>query len=641
MQRQRPGPFAPLERKLPLLIGAVVAVLLLAVVGITQLELRQNAMTAAGERLERTAEQLGDLLDAVFGSREALLAEVVADPAITGLLAGRSADVPAAVEAIERLRMSTDAELPIELRDRDGRLAAEVPGASAPADLAASLPPETMHSPDRIDYSPLFEQQGAGAYWVSVPVVDSDGTVLGHVRQQRSIGSRAVAEQIEQLVGDDLSIFLANTDGSSWIGLDGSAAGSAQVDAVGETRVRHDGSVDQLSYAAQLSRTPWVMVTEIPARTALARTNALARRMALIGIILLLLGGAAAWLVSRRVTAPLRRLASAADAIAGGDYSRRTGIERNDEIGQLASSFDLMAARIDTTHAELATRYDEAQTLALELESANRRLQLAVEEVEAARHEAQQASRAKSEFLATMSHEIRTPINAMIGYADLLEMGVPGPLTQQQSEYMERIRRSGTHLISLINDVLDFAKVESGQMRVAHDVRASAAVIDTAVSMLQGRAAAKGVQLRVECAGDTLFLGDAQRVQQILLNLLANALKFTDAGGTISVSCECREREEHPAGAPDAAATAWTCITVHDSGPGIEPGQHERIFEPFVQGESGYTRSHGGTGLGLAISRSLARMMNGDLTVDCSSEAGARFTLWLPHPSAARVAAGG
>jgi signal transduction histidine kinase len=292
-----------------------------------------------------------------------------------------------------------------------------------------------------------------------------------------------------------------------------------------------------------------------------------------------------------------------------------------------------MVERVETAHVELGSRFNEARTLASELELANTRLQQVVQDLDAARVDAQQASRAKSEFLATMSHEIRTPINAMIGYADLLDMGVTGDLSAQQQEYMDRIRRSGEHLIALVNDVLDFAKVESGQMRIAAEARHARPVIDAALSMMHAPAAKKGVVVDVSCNGDTAFIGDPQRVKQIVLNLLSNALKFTDPGGHVRITCT--RRDSAPAQIGDSGRHQWTCITVADDGPGIDEQQRESIFEPFVQGTSGYTRPHGGTGLGLAISRSLARLMDGDLTLDSAPGEGATFTVWLPHASAA------
>jgi signal transduction histidine kinase len=464
-----------------------------------------------------------------------------------------------------------------------------------------------------------------------------NGLVLGHVHQQRGAGNRATGEQVEQLLGG-IDVQFTNRDGRVWVGLDGEVSTPELAALQTDQPFRRDARAGRAySFATAVAGTPWLIVTEVPVATVLAAPRSGLRRLLVIGALLLLAGGIAAWLVSRSVLRPLGRLGAAADAIARGDYGRRTGVDRTDEIGQLARSFDQMVAHVESTHHQLDERYREARALTVQLEAANSKLQHAVTDLEQAQLEAQQASRAKSEFLATMSHEIRTPINAVIGYADLMEAGLAGDLSEQQQNYLLRIRRSSEHLVAVVNDVLDFAKIESGQMRVLRESRSAALSIESAVGMMQGRALSKGVTLSVHCPADSIFLGDAQRLQQILLNLLSNALKFTEQGGRVSVSCE--RRHSHAPQSEGAAACPWTCITVTDTGPGIPADQQERIFEPFVQGTAGYTRVHGGTGLGLAISRSLARMMGGDLTVESEPGRGASFTLWMPQPVAEGVAA--
>lgn len=250
----------------------------------------------------------------------------------------------------------------------------------------------------------------------------------------------------------------------------------------------------------------------------------------------------------------------------------------------------------------------------------------------ALRLEAEAASNAKSDFLAKMSHEIRTPINAMMGYAELLELKIAGPITELQAKQLSRIRASGEHLTSLVNEILDLAKIESGRMGVEPTLGIAGDAADAALNLIRPQATTKGIDLVAKALGDPRaeYVGDPQRVQQIITNLLSNAVKFTATGGSVSIRCGTATQAPIP---PSNGTESWTCITVQDSGVGIAHDDLDRIFHPFVQVDAGYTRAHGGTGLGLTISRNLAQIMGGDIRVESVAGEGSRFTLWLPAPN--------
>lgn len=238
-------------------------------------------------------------------------------------------------------------------------------------------------------------------------------------------------------------------------------------------------------------------------------------------------------------------------------------------------------------------------------------------EIEAARAEAEAANRAKSEFLAVMSHELRTPLNAIGGYAELIDMGIRGPVTEAQRADLARIQASQRHLLGLINEVLNYAKLETGSVHYeitaipVHDILADAE------ALVAPQVRVKGLTLQIgECPPDLAVHADAEKFRQILVNLLSNALKFTDSGA-IELRCEVENRQ--------------LAVHVRDTGIGIPPEKLEVVFEPFVQVRADLTRTAEGTGLGLAISRDLARGMGGDLTVESTPGEGSTFTLRLPR----------
>jgi signal transduction histidine kinase len=282
------------------------------------------------------------------------------------------------------------------------------------------------------------------------------------------------------------------------------------------------------------------------------------------------------------------------------------------------------AAELEMSNVQLQ---DQALTLeenAAELEAANDELHTTTEELmsqtaaaDAARVSAEEANRAKSDFLTTMSHELRTPLNAIAGYADLLMLGIRGPLSAEQISDVKGIQRSEQHLLNLINTVLAFARLEANQELFAIESVMMPEVISQVAALVYPQAQAKGLSITTTCPPNCPpASADRDKVIQILANLLGNAIKFTESGGAIALSVE--------------ATSAHVLVYVRDNGRGIEADALERIFEPFVQLDRQLSRPVEGVGLGLAISRDLARGMTGELTVTSVPAGGSTFTLSLP-----------
>jgi PAS domain S-box-containing protein len=315
----------------------------------------------------------------------------------------------------------------------------------------------------------------------------------------------------------------------------------------------------------------------------------------------------------RKYEDELLRARRAADAASAALTIRGRDVEdANERLRQQAVELELQRQQLQEQALEL-----EAQQEALQ--SANDVLLARTEELEHARAAAEAANRAKSEFLAVMSHELRTPLNAIGGYVQLMEMGIHGPLTEGQRHALERIARSQRHLLRLVNEVLNLARIEAGHVDYAVEDVPVAAVVASVTPMLEPQMAAARLAFVTTVGGDLVARADREKTQQVLINLLTNAVKFTPAGGRVLIDASADPREPR------------VLLRVSDTGIGIRREKLASIFEPFVQVDAGPTRRSDGTGLGLAISRDLARGMGGDLTVESTPDVGSVFTLALPR----------
>jgi signal transduction histidine kinase len=319
---------------------------------------------------------------------------------------------------------------------------------------------------------------------------------------------------------------------------------------------------------------------------ALVKTNAgqyASSRSLFIGVSLasVVLALGLGLLLSWSLIGPLRRTETRLAEITAGDFTKRLEISSRDELGSLA-------ANVNRMNDELRRVYGELET----------------------------ASRHKSEFLANMSHELRTPLNAIIGFSQVLRQKLFGETNEKQDEYLDDILSSGNHLLSLINDVLDLSKIEAGQVELEIAPFSLRGTLDRGVMIVRERAVQNHVELSLEHAPDVdTIRGDERRIRQVVFNILTNAVKFTPAGGSITVSSARVKDEIH--------------VSVTDTGPGVALADQERIFEEFQQTDAGLGQQDG-TGLGLAVSKRLVELHCGRIWVESDPGCGSRFVFTLP-----------
>lgn len=315
------------------------------------------------------------------------------------------------------------------------------------------------------------------------------------------------------------------------------------------------------------------------------------------------------------------------------DESRRVRIE-------------LMKKELEASEARAAQQLFESRAVLLleleqknvDLQTVNRKLWEQQSEIAQKNLQLEEASRLKSEFLAHMSHELRTPLNAIIGFSSALAQGLGGPLNEKQKEFTHFIFDGGKHLLSLINDILDLSKIEAGKMSLELEPTDIKALLETSLNVVRERAAAHGLKLQLEAENLGCVMADQRKTKQIIYNLLSNAVKFTPDGGAVVLRLCSVPCAEVPAGSlcsltggEALPVEQFFSLSVMDTGIGIELADLKRLFQPFMQLDSGLSRKYKGTGLGLALVKQLVELHKGHLFVQSEVGQGSTFTVWLPR----------
>lgn len=592
-----------LERRLPLVLTGVLLATLGTALLVTHRALVSGAEDSARRGLSSAMEVVGTSLDNSARLRAQQLEAAVDSTAVRRLLRDRSEPSQPALEAAEDAMepvFTGTGDVAVQLLDATGRLVAhwgDEFDAELPATLRRAPPPPEGQDPAKAWHSPLLSVDGIVHYWSAVHVTDAMGQVIGTLATLRRVSTQQdLTRTLRNLTARQVTFFLRNSADGQWMEWPGRLAAPSVAESEESPRyATRDGVGRVIVIERPIEHTSWRAVIEVPLDAVRAVPVRTTRRLALIFLALALAGTLLTWRISRGVTHPLHQLTAGADALARGERAAPVTLDRTDELGQLAHSFNVMSRDIAASRAELEHRITEAE----------------------------RANRAKADFLAMMSHELRTPLNAIAGYTQLLEMGIHGPLTREQREALDRVGHSQRHLLHLIDDLLSFARIDAGRVEYTLTEVPLAASIGVVLSMVAPQARAKRITLDCACADESLTVyADREKLDQVLLNLLANAVKFTPPDGRVEISAgPVASRDEH--------GRELVQIRVSDTGPGVPADHRASIFEPFRQGDRALNRPSEGVGLGLAISRDLTEGMGGHLTLDSGESGGATFVVTL------------
>jgi two-component system, NtrC family, sensor kinase len=503
-------------------------------------------------------------------------------------------------------------------RLRVSRLAMDV--VASGADLSND-PKFTEAVARKVYYGPVYFRRESEPYMTlaiagtrrdaGVSVAEVNLKLIWDVVSQIKVGERGHAYVVDAqgrlIAHPDISLVLRNTDMSKLAQVRAaraSASGAGAADNAAET-VQEAENIEGrkvLTAYAPVAPLGWLMFVELPAEEAYAPLYAALKRLAFVLLGALGFAVLAGMFLAGRMVGPIQALQAGAARIGRGDLGQRITIKTGDELEALADQFNDMAGQLQESYAGLEQKVEERTR---EVEEKSRQLEM--------------ASQHKSQFLASMSHELRTPLNAIIGLTEMMVTNAARFGTEKAAEPLRRVHRAGSHLLGLINQVLDLSKIEAGKLELNPETVNLTPLIEEVLGTARQLAEQNKNRLIVESQPNFGPLTiDPMRLKQILLNLLSNACKFTKEG-------EIKLRVKKVVNGRN-----WIEIAVADTGIGMTPEQQAKLFEEFTQADSSTARQYGGTGLGLAITRKLARMMGGDVTVSSEPGKGSIFTVRLP-----------
>ncbi|MGH7604603.1 MAG: sensor histidine kinase [Gemmatimonadaceae bacterium] len=596
---RRFSPRESLSRKLPLLISALLVTAILLLSAIAYRQLTSALVTAGGVRMQSAAKLLGSLFEDSGKHLRGEVEKIAGDSTIRKFTAtGDPRSRAVAESALSHIAKTPQQQtLAIEVSDKQGRQILWADGekvtASAPFKNHPAVTPPTKTAIEGFAFD-----HGVLHYQTVAPVVGPRGETIGAVTIYKQIAQGQSAQLISGLIGADVSFLLTSDGGKTWTDLAGVVPGPANLGKPGVSQEFTGGKgVRRVGVVVPIRSMGWTLLVDVPVSTVLAPANRFLRDMGIAAIVLVLIGGIAAFFISRQITGPLADITEAAEGISEGDYSLRVNYSRRDELGVLAQSFNSMAKQVDDAHHVLEVRVQER----------TRALESALQELSEA-----QESLVRREKLAMLGqlaggvgHELRNPLGVMTNAIYYLVM-VLKEAPENVKEYLGIIKTQIALSEKIVGDLLDFARVKTPQFENVP--------VETIVKeQLERIGNLNGTKL-VQTIAPNLPALRVDRVQigQVVLNLFTNALQAMEGkSGTLEVRAS-------------RGSNGFVRLDVRDTGVGMTREELEKIFEPL------FTTKARGIGLGLAVSRSLVHANGGEISA--SSEAGMGSTLSVDLP---------
>jgi len=595
-----------IQVRLPLIIFLLLLVIILLYSSLSYYSVHDAVISAGADRVKNLSEQLSTLLHN-SAERFNQLSETQADD--NELRSYLRNDQQNDQEIIKKKLISFIPDndtltASIQLVDDEAKIIAETnSGFAAPESFRKKF--ESSLPISITEVGKFYNERDSIFYPVIAPVKSKE-KILGYVIKWRILHtSQQALNQLTELLGSNSNLYLSNNDGTAWNNLMQAVENPPVPVLVKGNFLEYERNGENVLASARLiPGTPWAVLVEISKDTVTATADYFFNRSLVVGILLLLVGLTAAWILSRNITKPLKKLTSASENISAGDYSALVKVEQHDELGKLANAFNTMVIRVRDSKEHLENKVHERTMLLkkanAELEDLNRKLQ--------------DLDRVKTNFFTNVSHELRTPLTLILGPVEKLISS--SRITEENKRDLFVIQQNARILLKHVNNLLDLSRIEVGEMKLDYANMNLTSNIKLIASYFESLALKQNIKFELNLPERLSVQADPEKIERIMINLLSNAFKYTPNGGKITCTLSGNENN--------------AIIEIKDTGPGIDKELLNSIFNRYQIAQKGLKRTIGSTGLGLSIVKEFVDLHNGHIEVYNADEGGAVFRLSIP-----------